>query len=293
MRLHTVSDYLNWGMQRAEEAQVYLGHGTDSLWDDVLAIVLHVMRVPHTADVAVLQQEVPAEYGELILQLFKRRFEEKIPAAYLVQQAWFAGLPFYVDERVIIPRSPIAELIENQFQPWIDQGKVSHVLDLCTGSACIAIAAAKALPNAKVHAVDICEDALAVAQKNVEMHQVQDQVTLIQSDMFSNIPPQRYDIIISNPPYVSEAEMSDLPAEYYHEPRKALYADDQGLQFAEEILFQAKHYLAPGGILIVEVGNSADALHDRYQQTPFLWLDFERGGDGVFLLTAEQCHVGK
>lgn len=293
MQLVTVLDYLNWGMARAEEAKIYLGHGTDELWDEVLCIVLHVLKIPQNADVSVLQQPVSSKAGELILQLLKRRVEEKLPAAYLTQEAWFAGMPFYVDERVIIPRSPIAELIENAFQPWVQFDKVTRVLDLCTGSGCIAIATAKAFPQAQVDAVDICQDALAVAKLNVKKHGLTGRVNLIQSNMFENLPKQRYDLIISNPPYVSEAELANLPAEYYHEPRKALYAEDQGLHFAEEILWQAKHYLAPEGVLIVEVGNSADALHDRYQQTPFLWLDFVRGGDGVFLLTAEQCHVSK
>lgn len=293
MRLNTLSDYLNWGIERAKEAKIYLGHGTDDLWDEVLCIVLHVMKIPHTADIATLQTPVPKAHGEMILHLFKRRIEERIPAAYLTQEAWFAGMPFYVDERVIIPRSPIAELIEVQFEPWVKPEKVLRILDLCTGSACIAIASAKAFPHASVDAVDICPDALAVAKKNITTHGVADQVTVIQSDMFKDLKQQRYDLIISNPPYVSEEEMQVIPAEYNHEPRKALYAPDKGLQFAEDILFNLKHYLAPTGVVVVEVGNSADALLERYEKTPFIWLDFERGGDGIFLLTAESLNVGK
>ena len=287
--LNTVSDYLNWGIARAKEAQIYLGHGTDDLWDEVLMIVLHVLKIPQTADIEVLQQVVPQKQGEMIVDLLKRRIEERLPAAYLIQEAWFAGLPFYVDPRVIIPRSPIAELIESEFQPWIKSKNVLNILDLCTGSACIAIACAKAYPHAKVDAVDLCVDALAVAEKNVKKHKVGRRVNLIQSDMFKQLPKKTYDIIVSNPPYVSEAELSSLPAEYYHEPRKAFYADDNGLRFAEEILFKAKEFLSPHGILVVEVGNSADALQERYPHIPFIWLDFERGGDGVFLLTADQC----
>lgn len=287
--LSTVSDYLNWGIARSKEAQIYLGHGTEDLWDEVLTIVLHVLKIPQTADIEVLQQTVPQKQGEMILHLLKRRMEERLPAAYLTQEAWFAGLPFYVDQRVIIPRSPIAELIESEFQPWIKSKNVLNILDLCTGSACIAIACAKAYPHAKVDAVDICADALAVAKRNVSKHEVADQVTLIQSNMFQQLPKKTYDIIVSNPPYVGEAEFATLPPEYYHEPRKALYADDNGLRFAEEILFNAKQFLSSQGILVVEVGNSADALQERYPHVPFIWLDFERGGDGVFLLTAEQC----
>lgn len=287
--LNTVSDYVNWGIARSKEAHIYLGHGTDDLWDEVLMMVLHVLKIPQTADIDVLQQVVPQAEGEKILGLFKRRIEERLPAAYLIQEAWFAGLPFYVDQRVIIPRSPIAELIESEFQPWIKSKNVLHILDLCTGSACIAIACAKAYPHATVDAVDLCSDALAVARQNVEKHAVADQVTLIQSDMFQSLPQKTYDIIVSNPPYVSDAELSSLPPEYYHEPRKALYAEDNGLRFAEEILANAKRFLSPQGVLVVEVGNSADALQERYPSMPFIWLDFERGGDGVFLLTADQC----
>lgn len=286
--LNTVSDYLQWGIARCNEAQVYLGHGTDDLWEEVLSLVLYVLNIPPNSDVRVLQDPVSKEEGARILSLIKRRIEERIPAAYLTKEAWFAGLPFYVDERVLIPRSPLAEVIEANFHPWIKPEKVTRILDVCTGSGCIAIACAKAFPNVKIDALDISKDALAVARENVTRHQVEGQVQLIQSDMFEALGAVQYDVIISNPPYVPESELRDLPKEYSHEPTLGLYADDDGLAFAETILQNAKRFLSPRGVLIVEVGNSAEALHQRYSQLPFLWLDFARGGDGVFLLTMEQ-----
>ena len=224
-------------------------------------------------------------------QLIEQRVTKRIPLSYLTHEAWFAGLSFYVDERVLIPRSPLAELIQKHFQPWIGANEPEAILDLCTGGGCIAIACAKAFPDAQVDASDVSLDALAVAKINALRHEVEEQVHLIESDLFSAIPPKKYDIIISNPPYVSTDEMSTLPAEYAHEPSLGLHAGQEGLDFVSTILEQSPNYLKPNGLLIIEVGNSEGALEKTFPNMPFTWLEFEQGGGGVFVLTANQLRI--
>jgi len=286
--LTTIRDFIRFALSQFNASELYYGHGTDNAWDEAIALILQSLHLPHNVDPMVLDAHLIQSEREKLMTLITKRIEKKIPVPYLTHEAWFAGLPFYVDERVLIPRSPIAELIENHFQPWINPEDVFHILDLCTGSACIAIACAKAFPDAEVVGSDISEEALAVAKINVLKHKLEDQVKLYRSDLFDQLPQQQYDIIVSNPPYVSTAEMLSLPAEYNHEPQMALEADDLGLAFAKRILKAASSRLTAHGILIVEVGNSEYALAENFPHIPFTWLEFERGGGGVFMLSKTQ-----
>lgn len=220
--------------------------------------------------------------------LTKKRINQRIPVAYLVNKAWFAGLKFYVDERVLIPRSPIAELVTSQFTPWLSYPQVKLILDIGTGSACIAIACAYAFPDAIVDAVDVDDDAIQVANKNVSMHDLGNRVNIIKSDLFEKLGSNKYDLIISNPPYVGNVEMQSLPEEYRHEPGHALEAANNGLELVEQILDRASQYLNDEGLLVVEVGNSMEAVIDYFPDVPFTWLEFENGGQGVFLINKKE-----
>ena len=289
--LHTIRDFMRWAVSRFNEAGLYFGHGTENSWDEAAALILHSLHLPHDVNPAVLDANLTANEREIVFKLIRRRIDERIPVPYLTHEAYFAGLSFYVDERVIIPRSPIAESIQNQFQPWLEADSVQDVLDLCTGSGCIAIACAKAFPEANIDACDISTDALAIAKINTLRHKVEDQVHLYQSDLFTSLPNKKYDLIISNPPYVDAEEMAALPKEYLHEPTLALAGGTQGLDFANQILQKARLYLKPNGILVVEVGNSESALADQFPEIPFTWLEFEHSDGGVFLLTADQLSL--
>lgn len=286
--LQTIRDFIRYAISRFQENGLYYGHGTDNARDEAFYLIWHALHLPHSLSTEVLDARLLPAEKLAIYNLIQKRIKERIPVAYLTHEAWFANLSFYVDERVLIPRSPIAELIEDQFQPWIEIDSVQKILDLGTGSGCIAIACAHLFPEAHVDAVDISADALAVAKINILRHQVENQVFLYKSDLFSSLEKKKYDIIISNPPYVSIAEIAALPPEYTHEPSLGLVAGSQGLDYALSILKQAEAYLQPQGIIIIEVGNSEEALMQRFPELPFTWLEFRRGGGGVFLLTAEQ-----
>ena len=288
--LSTLRDYIRWAASRFTQAGISFGHGTVTALDEAAALVLHTVYQPYNLAEAYLDTVLTMDERRAVIAIIDRRIHERIPAAYLTHEAVFAGLPFYVDDRVLVPRSPIAELIEQRFAPWVDEEQVERILDLCTGSACIAIACAYAFPDALVDAVDLSNDALAVADINIEKHQAGESVALYHSDLFNELPAAQYDVIVSNPPYVCLEEWSQLPQEFRAEPDMGLKGGDTGLDIVLRILADADRFLAKQGILVVEVGSSAQTLQDMFPDVPFYWLNFERGGDGVFLLTAEQVH---
>jgi ribosomal protein L3 glutamine methyltransferase len=276
------------GARRLARAGVFFGHGTDNAWDEAASLVLHALRLPPTGGAALYRRRIGSAGQARVQQLLARRIRERIPAPYLTGISWFAGVPVQVDARVLVPRSPLAELIEARFAPWIEAARVRRVLDVGTGSGCIAIACAKALPRARVDAVDISVAALEVARGNVRRHRLGARVRLVESDHFSALAGATYDIIVANPPYVSARELKGLPPEYRHEPRVALAAGRAGLTSVRVILREAARHLRPRGLLIVEVGNTEHAVRRAWRHLPFVWLQFERGGGGVFLLTREQ-----
>jgi ribosomal protein L3 glutamine methyltransferase len=280
----TVADLIGHGARAFERAGLAFGHGTDNATDEAAALVFHALDLDHAeAESAYVQRPGAAEV-ERVLALFAQRIERRVPAAYLMGRMWFAGLEFEVDERVIVPRSPFAELIHAGFEPWIDADRVQRILDIGTGSGCIAIACALAFPQARVDAVDLSADALDVARRNVARHAVGERVRLLQGDVFEPVGDARYDLIVANPPYVSDAEMAALPAEYGHEPDLALRAGGDGLDVVRRILAGAPRYLAPEGALFVEVGDSDRRVAEAFPRLPFIWLEFEHGGGGVFML---------
>lgn len=286
--LRTIRDYIRWAVTQFNKENLVYGHGSDNAWDEAVNLILSSLHLPPDIDVNVLDATLTTTERTDIVDKIQKRVDERIPVAYLVKEAWFAGLNFYVDERVLIPRSPIAELIEDEFNPWVEERNVNRILDIGTGSGCIAIACALTFPRAEVDAVDNSADALDVAKLNVTRFGLENSVQLIQSDLFTNLSNTKYDIIVANPPYVSIEEYNSLPQEFTFEPKEALTSPENGLQVVKRILAKAEDFLTDHGVLIVEVGYSQAEVETQFPNIPFTWLQFERGGEGVFLLTKDE-----
>jgi ribosomal protein L3 glutamine methyltransferase len=274
--------------RRFQHAKLYFGHGTESARDEAAWLVGHALRIAPDRLAGRLNKPVPHATLKKIDALSAARIQTRQPLAYLLKEAWFAGHKFYVDERVIVPRSLTGEFIAEQFQPWIDTKRVRRILDLCTGSGCMAIACAQAFPRARVDAADLSGEALAVARINIKRHRLGRRVRLVRSDLFQALKGRHYDVIVTNPPYVARAEMKTLPREYRHEPELALVSGRDGLDAIVRILAEVPRHLNPGGILVGEVGNSAPTLQRKFPSVPFVWLTTSTGDDSVFLLTAEE-----
>jgi ribosomal protein L3 glutamine methyltransferase len=283
--LFTLRDWLRYAVSTFNEAGLTFGHGSENAYDEAAYLILHTLHLPLDTLDPFLDANLTAQEKSCLLELLKRRVEQKIPAAYLTHEAWLGDFKFFVDERVIVPRSFIAELLRERLFPWVaDADNTTAVLDLCTGSGCLAILAAHAFPNATIDAVDLSHEALQVAQRNVAEYHLGERINLLQSDLFGQLPGKKYDIIISNPPYVDAASVATLPAEYLHEPRLALGSGTDGLDATREILEHAAEHLTPHGILIVEIGHNRDVLEAAYPELPFTWLEVSAGDQFVFLL---------
>lgn len=288
MQPATVGQVIQHCFDALSESEVFFGHGTDNPWDEAVQLVLAVVDLPVDADDGVLPHPVSSNQLAQIESLLRRRIDERTPLPYLLGRAWFAGLEFASDERAIIPRSPIGELILHDYQPWYAGPAPRRVLDLCCGGGAIGLAAAHYDPQLKVDLVDLDEKALQLAEQNRSRLGLLDRVDILQSDLFTAVKGRRYDLILSNPPYVDAADLGSMPAEYQHEPELSLGSGQDGLQLTRQILANAAEYLEDHGLLIVEVGNSWEALEKAYPRVAFTWLEFEQGGHGVFALTAQE-----
>ncbi|HEX2603261.1 MAG TPA: 50S ribosomal protein L3 N(5)-glutamine methyltransferase [Oxalicibacterium sp.] len=285
----TIRDLLRYAVTRFNTAGLFFGHGSSNALDEAAYLILHTLKLPLDKLDPFLDARLLPEEIEAVMQVIRRRAEERVPASYITNEAWLNGYRFYVDERTIVPRSFIAELIPDQFAPWInDADGVTNVLELCTGSGCLPIMLADAFPNAQIDAVDISSDALAVAQRNVNDYELQDRITLIQSDLYQNVPLNQYDLIVSNPPYVNATSMSELPQEYLREPQIALAGGEDGMDLVREIIAGAGKRLTPNGLLVVEIGNERAHAEAAFPDLELTWLSTSAGDDMVFLVTADQ-----
>lgn len=285
-QLTTVRDYVRWAASRFEQAELFYGHGTDNAWDDAAALILQSLYLPWNSNAEAWAATLTLAERECLVARVEARVSLNTPVPYLTGQAWFCGLKFCVNEDVLIPRSPIAELIENGFEPWLASAP-GQILDMCAGSGCIGIACAYAFEWAEVDLAEISEPAIAVAQKNIEQHQLQDRVRAVHSDCFNSAELGSYDLIVSNPPYVNAEDLAAMPSEFHNEPSLALGSGEDGLDFCRRFLTQAANHLNDDGVLVVEVGNSWPALEQAFPALPFTWLEFERGGHGVFVLNKQ------
>jgi ribosomal protein L3 glutamine methyltransferase len=284
----TVAAMLKFGQTTFESQGIHFGHGTTCAWDEAVCLLSFALDLPPSPGRSVLAQVLSMDEQLKIKALFERRISERIPAPYLTGQAWFCGLPFIVDQRVIVPRSPIGALIGERFQPWCKTQPI-QILDLCTGGGCIGIACAYAFQDAQIVLTDISADAIAVATMNIAGHDVGDRVTAVVSDLFAGLDSEkRFDLIVSNPPYVDLDDLASMPEEYQYEPALALASGNDGLDFTRRLLREAEHYLTQDGVLVVEVGNSSQALGLAFPKVPFVWIDFDEGDGGVFMLTREE-----
>lgn len=287
--LLTLRDLIRYGVSRLNAAQVALGHGSDNAWDETVYLVLHALHLPLDTLEPVLDARVLSEERNRVLELIDRRVTERVPAAYLTNEAWLRGHRFYVDARVIVPRSPIAELLDEGLSPWVqDAQAVDSVLDMCTGSGCLAILSALAFPYAQVDAVDVSPDALEVARRNVDDYGLGDRLALHQSDLFDSLPERQYDVIVCNPPYVNSGSMDVLPQEYRHEPHLALAGGADGMDLVRRILQAAPRYLSENGVLVLEIGHERDFFEAAFPELSPVWLDTEAASDQLLLLTREQ-----
>lgn len=287
--LLTLRDLIRYGVSRLNAAQVALGHGSDNAWDETVYLVLHALHLPLDTLEPFLDARVLSEERNRVLELIDRRVTERVPAAYLTNEAWLRGHRFYVDARVIVPRSPIAELLDEGLSPWVqDAQAVDSVLDMCTGSGCLAILSALAFPYAQVDAVDVSPDALEVARRNVDDYGLGDRLALHQSDLFDSLPERQYDVIVCNPPYVNSGSMDVLPQEYRHEPHLALAGGADGMDLVRRILQAAPRYLSKNGVLVLEIGHERDFFEAAFPELSPVWLDTEEASDQLLLLTREQ-----
>ncbi len=286
--LITVRDWLRFAVSRFNEARLFFGHGSDNAFDEAAYLILHTLHLPLDRLEPFLDASLTHSESEQVQAVIERRVRERLPAAYLTHEAWLGAHRFYVDERVIVPRSFIAELLHEQLAPWVENPDgVTRALDLCTGSGCLAILAALAFPDAQVDAVDLSRDALDVAARNVADYDLTDRIELVESDLFAALAGRTYDVIVSNPPYVNAESVAALPPEYQAEPALALGSGEDGLDATRKILAGAKAHLNPGGLLVVEIGHNRDALEAAYPALPFTWLDTESGDQYVFMLRRE------